>query len=103
MTISSNDLVTMTHEEYKQIEDELQDLRQALVRAARKKNKKTKDIQVSMRTLYNLYMDILNRDEEEDPVNMDRDIYGHDVTVHFHGLYNNIIDGIKECADEYDG
>ena len=43
-------------------------------------------------------------------INMEDDIYGHDVTVHFHGLYcncqdgaaafNYVIEAVDACASE---
>ena len=93
--------------EYEQMRKEIDELRSALLRATRSKETKTEDILVSMRTFYNIAMSATSSDD-----GMEDDIYGHDITVHFHGLYcncqdgamafNYIIEGVNECAEEWD-
>lgn len=89
------------------LKKEVEELRNALLQATRNKEMKTEDILVSMRTFYNLAMSATSSDD-----GMEDDIYGHDFTVHFHGLYcncqdgaipyNNIVEGVGECAEEWD-
>ena len=96
-------------EKIDRLEKEVKELREALLIATRGKKETTKDIKVSMSTFYNLTQEILRR-EDDDIINMEDDIYGHDVTVHFHGLYcncqdgaaafNYVIEAVDACASE---
>lgn len=111
-TEKENDIqIAAKDEKIKMLENEIKELREALLLATRGKKMKTKDIKVSMSTFYNITQEILRR-EDNDKINMEDDIYGHDVTVHFHGLYcncldgasvfNSVIEGVAECAEEND-
>ena len=101
--------ITNNQEKVKLMEKEIKELREAVLKATRNKKMKTKDIRVSMATFYNITQEILKRDDG-DEIDMETDVYGHDVTVHFHGLYcncydgavvyNSVIEGVKECAEE---
>ena len=95
------------YEELAQMKKEVEELRSALLAATRNRESQTGDVLVSMNTFYNLAMSATSDDD-----GMEEDIYGHDITVHFHGLYcncqdgaipyNNIIEGVKGCAEEWD-
>ena len=108
--VRQDNMVMMSAAEYEELEQmkkEVEELRSIVLKATRNKEMKTDDVLVSMRTFYNIAMNALSTDD-----GMEEDIYGHDVTVHFHGLYcncqdgatayNYIIEGVKECADECD-
>lgn len=117
--VKENGTVMMSEMEYNELKSkdneiellmkEIVELRTALLKATRNKKMKTKDIRVSMATFYNLTQEIL-RHEDGDEIDMETDIYGHDVTVHFHGLYcncqdgascfNYVIEGVGGCAEE---
>lgn len=118
--VKENGMVMMTVEEFAEtankvelLKNEIRELREALLIATRNRDKEAKkdDIRVSMATFYNLTQEILKRDDG-DTINMETDIFGHDVTVHFHGLYcdcydgasvfNTVIEAVGECAKEYD-
>lgn len=108
--VRQDNMVMMSEIEYSELEQlkkEVEELRAVVLKATRNKEMQTEDILVSMRTFYNLAMSATSSDD-----GMEEDIYGHDITVHFHGLYcncqdgaiayNEIIEGVKECSDEYE-
>ena len=86
-------------------------LRAALMYLIKNNNKERKDIRVSKLDFLALYNDALNEmfdkpDEEEN------DIYGYDITIHWHGIYcscgdgatayNHIITAIENVYNEDD-
>ena len=94
----------------KQLKNEISELRQALLVSTRNKEGKSQDIELSMPTFYNLFQEIMSH-EDGDSVDMEKDIYGHDVTIHWHGFstncydgatsYNYIVEeGLVNCIDE---
>ena len=95
----------MTPEQYSQIMKDLEDvrserdklteeraeLRMALLKATRKNKMKTKDVELKPELFVNMYNSVQALDDFE------KDIYGKDITVHWHGLYCNCSDGPEAC------
>ena len=115
--VTENGMVMLTAREYDELVREAEDtklLRSAIVKMLKEfKEKTTEDIELSCSeflatynaALANMWEQIENGEDENE-------IYGNDVTVHWHGLYcncqdgatvtNTVIDGLEACADELD-
>lgn len=115
--VTENGMVMLTAKEYDALVREAEDtklLRSAIVKMLKEfKEKTTEDVELSCSEFLATYNAALNnmwekmeKEEEED----ENEIYGNDVTVHWHGLYcncqdgatvtNTVIDGLEACADE---
>jgi len=115
--VKENGMVMMNETEFNEMSERLayleaqaKELRQALLVATRnKEGSDSGDICLKRQTFLDVYNRCFNREDED----IDPDIYGHDVSVHWHGLWcncgdgatacNNIIYGIEGCIDEDDG
>lgn len=119
--VRENGMVMMTEKELTDILEgnakEINNLKRMLMSLLHRLGKnKEKDIKVTRKEFVELYekavdcmFDNLDNGIEDDDKN---EIYGHDVTVHWHGLYcncldgaavsNHIIPGIKGLMEEYD-
>ncbi len=121
--VKENGMVMMTEAEFKAYADnvkhnnelihnmqmQLKELKQALLEATRKHNGKQKDVHLTRQTFLDVYDHCFLRDDEEE---FEKDMYGHDVHVHWHGFWcncsdgatacNNIIEGIRGCIEEDD-
>lgn len=106
--------------DFKELEKSNEMLRAALLYATSKG--KTKDVRVSRQDFLKIYnkaldnmFDIMDEHKGDDktPDDVENDIYGYDVTVHWHGMYCNCSDGatpsnyimpaIEACDDEMGG
>ena len=67
-------------------------LRAALMDLIKEDNKDKKDVRVSKLDFLALYNDALN-EMFDNPDKDENDIYGYDITIHWHGIYCNCGDG----------
>lgn len=87
-------------------------LRKALLQITRDKNYVPKEVRVSRKDfikMHEMALDMMFENETE----TETDIYNHNVTVHWHGIYcdcgdgatpsNHIIPSIAGCDEEWDG
>lgn len=116
--VRENGMVVMTEAEWKAKEEEIEystirirRLQNALLEATRNEETRQTDIRLTMQDFYDLADRALELSFEKQDDDND-DIYGHDVTVHWHGFYcncqdgatayNYIIEGVKDCLEEID-
>lgn len=101
MVILSEEELEMVVEErvqknLKEIERRNEFLRKALMKLTTKKedenNTINNDVRISKIDFLNMYEDALNEMFDK-PEMEDNDIYGYDITVHWHGVYCNCSDG----------
>lgn len=115
--VTENGMVMLTAKEYDELVREAEDtklLRSAIVKMLKEfKEKTTEDVELSCSEFLATYnaalADMWEKIENGEDEN---EIYGNDVTVHWHGLYcncqygamvtNTVIDGLEACADELD-
>lgn len=83
-------------EQTKEIETRNKLLRKALMQVINKNKNGIKDVRIAKVDFLEIYHkaveDMLDNPDEED-----NDIYGYDITVHWHGLYCNCGDGAIPC------
>jgi hypothetical protein len=116
--VKENEMIMMTEKEYEEIKGndskvkELEVANEMLRKALFKLTSKmeTSDVRVSRKDFLKMYNEALdymfNHDDEEN------DIYGYEVTVHWHGMYcscsdgatpsNCLIPAIEGCDEELD-
>ena len=115
--VTENGMVMLTAKEYDELVREAEDtklLRSAIVKMLKEfKEKTTEDVELSCGEFLATYNAALADMWEQIESGEDKnEIYGNDVTVHWHGLYcncqdgatvtNTVIDGLEACADELD-
>lgn len=115
--VTENGMVMLSVKEYDKLKREADDtrlLRSVVVKMLSElKKESTEDIKLTCSeflatynaALADMWEQIENGEDENE-------IYGNDVTVHWHGLYcncqdgatvtNTVIDGLEACADELD-
>ena len=92
----------------KKLETEKEMLRKAVLKLALNKGG-TPDVRVSRNDFVKIYNDAVNYMFDHPELD-DNDVYGYDVTVHWHGIYcncsdgataaNHIIPAIENCEEE---
>lgn len=112
--VRENGMVMISEEEYCRLNNSAEEnevLRSAVMKMVRNLQRKpTSDMELSRREFLSVYNAAVgDMFERED---CDNEIYGYDVTVHWHGFYcncedgataaNTVIDGVEACADELD-
>lgn len=115
--VRENGMVMIKEEEYHRLNksaEENEILRSAVMKMVRNfQRKPTSDIELSRREFLAVYnAAVCEMFEKEEYGIDDNEIYGYDVTVHWHGFYcncedgatvtNTVIDGVEACADELD-
>ena len=112
--LSEKELETLiikgTEEKVKELETRNELLRKAIMQLTTYKNT-NKDIRVSKLDFLKMYDDAVN-EMFDNPDEEENDIYGFDITVHWHGIYcncgdgatayNNIIPAIENVYNEDD-
>lgn len=110
--VRENGMVMISEEEYCKLNKQYQEneiLRSAVMKMIKNfQTKPTSDIYLSRREFLAVYNAALSDMFERGDDN--NEIYGHDVTVHWHGFYcncedgatvtNTVIDGVECCSDE---
>lgn len=113
--ISEKELETMMQKKIKEQMEEIETrnklLRKALMQVLSKNKKEIKDVRISKVDFLKMYDEALN-DMFDNPKREENNIYGYDITVHWHGIYcncgdgaipcNYIIPAIKGCLEEDD-
>lgn len=113
--VRENGMVMINEEEYRRLNKDSEEngiLRSAIIKIINNiKENPTADIELTCREFLSVYnaavTDMFEREDNGDDKN---EIYGYDVTVHWHGFYcncedgatvtNTVIDGVECCADE---
>ena len=113
--VRENGMVMISEEEYRRLNRDSEDnkvLRSAIIKLLKQiKSNPTEDVELTMREFLVTYnAAVADMFENEDNGIDDNEIYGYDVTVHWHGVYcncedgatptNTVIDGVEACADE---
>lgn len=114
--MSRMDCVGMKHEyesKIKELETANTMMRKAILQLT--SSREQQDVRVSRADFLKIYDDALQQmfDMNEDFTEENNAIYGHNMTVHWHGMYcdcgdgaipsNYIIPGITGCDEEWDG
>ena len=103
MMIKQNGMVMMTEKELEnlisdgnkrtvELETRNKMLRAALIEIIKSSNIDKKDVRVSKLDFIAIYNDALN-EMFNNPDEDENDIYGYDITIHWHGIYCNCGDG----------
>lgn len=115
--VRENGMVMISEEEYRRLNESCEEneiLRSAVMKMIRHfQRKPMSDIELSRREFLAVYnAAVADMFEKEEYGINENDIYGYDVTVHWHGFYcncedgatvtNTVIDGVEACADELD-
>ena len=113
--VRENGMVMMTTNEYEDLRREAENseaLESAVVKLLKYfKRKPTEDVEVTRKEFIATYNAAVSNMFENDDNGIDEnEIYGYDVTVHWHGIYcncedgatvtNTVIDGVEGCSDE---
>lgn len=113
--VRENGMVMMSVKEYEELKRSATDtevLRGAVVKLLKHFNSQpTTDIELTQKEFLMAYnAAVENMFENLENGIDDNEIYGHDVTVHWHGVYCNcedgatvtstVIDGVEACSDE---
>lgn len=113
--LSEKELETLvtkeTEEKVKELKMRNELLRKAIMQLTTHKDINNKDVRVSKLDFMNMFDDALN-EMFDNPNEEENDVYGYDVTVHWHGIYcncgdgavayNNIVSAVKDCYEEDD-
>lgn len=87
-----NDLINDSNKRITELETRNKMLRAALMDVIKEDNKNKKDVRVSKMDFLALYHNALDEMFNQ-PDEANNDIYGYDVTIHWHGVYCNCGDG----------
>ena len=106
-----NEIVKDANNRITELESRIKMLQKATMDLLNSKGKSNKDIRVSKLDFLALYNDALNEMFDQ-PDEDENDIYGYDITIHWHGIYcncgdgatayNNIIPAIENVYNEDD-
>jgi hypothetical protein len=110
MSLGEYDSLNVTKNKVKELEKSNEMLRKAMIQLTGKEN--TIDIKVSRSDFVKMYDMAVNEMFETNSEDGENDIYGHNITVHWHGMYCNCSDGatpsnyiipaIADCDNELD-
>lgn len=109
--VKENGMIMMSEEEFAKLNEKNDILKSAVIKMLKQlKANTTEDAELTpyeFLAVYNAAVEKMFETYDDD-----NEIYGHDVTVHWHGLYcncqdgatvtNTVIDGLEECAKEID-
>ena len=113
--VRENGMVMISEEEYRELLHNAESadvLRTAIMKLVRQfKRKPTEDIELTRKEFIKVYNTAVSDMFEKDEQGIeDNEIYGYDVTVHWHGFYcncedgatvtNTVIEGVECCSDE---
>lgn len=109
--VELKDMMAGSNERIAELEQRNRMLRMAIMELMKKGSTDNKDVRVSKMDFLEIYNDALN-EMFDSSYDEDNDIYGYDITVHWHGIYcscgdgatpcNYIIPAIKNCYEEDD-
>lgn len=115
--VRENGMVMISEEEYRRLNKDAEEneiLRSAVMKMIRNfQRKPNSDMELTRREFLAVYNAAVGDMFEREEYGIDdNEIYGYDVTVHWHGFYcncedgatptNTVIVGVEDCADELD-